>query len=76
MHAFANPARFLRLARWPTPALRGARSLVLRERGLRDHDRDNTFRAEGLLAKRDESYVPRELESITEAQKRATIATR
>lgn len=29
-----------------------------------------------MLAKRDESYVPRELESITEAQKRATIATR
>ena len=35
---------------------------------------DGTFRAEELLAKHDEKYMPRELEDMTEAQKRQTIA--
>ncbi len=37
-------------------------------------DPDGTFRATNLLAKHDENYVPRELEDMTEAQKRATVA--
>ena len=35
---------------------------------------DGTFEATNLLAKHDENYVPRELEHMTEAQKRATVA--
>ena len=35
---------------------------------------DGTFVATNLLAKHDENYVPRELEHMTEAQKRATVA--
>jgi cytochrome c-type biogenesis protein CcmE len=35
---------------------------------------DGTFVADNLLAKHDESYVPRELEDMTEAQKRQTVA--
>jgi cytochrome c-type biogenesis protein CcmE len=35
---------------------------------------DGTFVASNLLAKHDENYVPRELEDMTEAQKRATVA--
>jgi len=35
---------------------------------------DGTFVAESLLAKHDENYVPRELQDMTEAQKRETVA--
>jgi len=35
---------------------------------------DGTFVADNLLAKHDENYVPRELEDMTEAQKRQTVA--
>ena len=35
---------------------------------------DGTFVASNLLAKHDENYVPRELEDMTESQKRATVA--
>ncbi len=35
---------------------------------------DGTFMAETLLAKHDENYVPRELEEMTEAQARQTVA--
>ena len=35
---------------------------------------DGTFAASNLLAKHDENYVPRELEDMTAAQKRATVA--
>ena len=35
---------------------------------------DGTFVATNLLAKHDENYVPRELEHMTEAQKRSTVA--
>lgn len=34
---------------------------------------DGTFVADNLLAKHDENYVPRELEEMTEAQKRMAI---
>jgi cytochrome c-type biogenesis protein CcmE len=35
---------------------------------------DGTFVADNLLAKHDENYVPRELEHMTEAQKREAVA--
>ena len=35
---------------------------------------DGTFDADTLLAKHDENYVPRELEEMTAAQARATVA--
>ena len=35
---------------------------------------DGAFQASNLLAKHDESYMPRELEDMTEAQKRAAVA--
>lgn len=35
---------------------------------------DGTFVADTLLAKHDEKYVPRELEAMTEAQKRKAVA--
>ena len=35
---------------------------------------DGTFEATNLLAKHDENYMPRELEEMTAAQKRETIA--
>ena len=35
---------------------------------------DGTFQASNLLAKHDENYMPRELEDMTEAQKRAAVA--
>jgi cytochrome c-type biogenesis protein CcmE len=35
---------------------------------------DGTFAASNLLAKHDENYMPRELEAMSEAQKRQTIA--
>ncbi len=35
---------------------------------------DGTFRADELLAKHDENYMPRELEDMTEAQKRQAVA--
>jgi len=35
---------------------------------------DGTFRADNLLAKHDENYMPRELEDMTDEQKRAAIA--
>jgi cytochrome c-type biogenesis protein CcmE len=35
---------------------------------------DGTFVADNLLAKHDENYVPRELEDMTEAQKREAVA--
>ena len=35
---------------------------------------DGTFAATNLLAKHDENYMPRELEDMTEAQKRAAVA--
>ncbi|MGB3753498.1 MAG: cytochrome c maturation protein CcmE [Parerythrobacter sp.] len=35
---------------------------------------DGTFMADTLLAKHDENYVPRELEEMTEAQARQTVA--
>lgn len=35
---------------------------------------DGTFAADTLLAKHDENYVPRELEAMTEAQKKAAVA--
>jgi len=35
---------------------------------------DGTFTASNLLAKHDENYMPRELEDMTEAQKRAAVA--
>ena len=35
---------------------------------------DGTFVADNLLAKHDEKYIPRELEEMTAAQKRAAIA--
>ena len=35
---------------------------------------DGTFVASNLLAKHDENYMPRELEDMTEAQKRAAVA--
>jgi cytochrome c-type biogenesis protein CcmE len=35
---------------------------------------DGTFVADNLLAKHDENYVPRELEDMSEAQKRQTVA--
>ena len=35
---------------------------------------DGTFKADNLLAKHDENYVPRELADMTEAQKRAAVA--
>jgi len=35
---------------------------------------DGTFVASNLLAKHDENYMPRELENMTEAQKRAAVA--
>jgi len=34
---------------------------------------DGTFVADNLLAKHDENYVPRELQDMTEAQKRAAV---
>lgn len=34
---------------------------------------DGSFVADGLLAKHDESYVPRELKDMTEAQKQAAV---
>lgn len=36
--------------------------------------RGGTFIADNLLAKHDENYVPRELEDMTKAQARATVA--
>lgn len=36
--------------------------------------RDGVFVADNLLAKHDENYMPRELEDMTEAQKRAAVA--
>ena len=44
---------------------------VVAEGSLRPN---GTFVATNLLAKHDENYVPRELEHMTEAQKRATVA--
>ncbi len=44
---------------------------VVAEGSLRS---DGTFAATNLLAKHDENYMPRELEDMTAAQKRATIA--
>ena len=35
---------------------------------------DGTFAASNLLAKHDENYMPRELEDMSEAQKRAAVA--
>ena len=35
---------------------------------------NGTFKADNLLAKHDENYVPRELKDMTEAQKRAAVA--
>ena len=35
---------------------------------------DGTFEATNLLAKHDENYMPRELENMTAAQKRETVA--
>ena len=35
---------------------------------------DGTFAASDLLAKHDENYMPRELEDMSEAQKRAAVA--
>lgn len=35
---------------------------------------DGTFAADSLLAKHDENYVPRELEAMTAAQKKAAVA--
>ena len=35
---------------------------------------DGAFQASNLLAKHDENYMPRELEDMTEAQKRAAVA--
>ncbi|MGX7953020.1 cytochrome c maturation protein CcmE [Tsuneonella sp. HG249] len=35
---------------------------------------DGTFKADTLLAKHDENYVPRELEAMTAAQKKAAVA--
>ena len=35
---------------------------------------DGTFAATNLLAKHDENYMPRELEDMTEAQRRAAVA--
>ena len=35
---------------------------------------DGTFAATNLLAKHDENYMPRELDDMTEAQKRAAVA--
>jgi cytochrome c-type biogenesis protein CcmE len=35
---------------------------------------DGTFAASNLLAKHDENYMPRELEDMTEAQRRAAVA--
>lgn len=35
---------------------------------------DGTFKADNLLAKHDENYMPRELEDMTEAQKREAVA--
>jgi cytochrome c-type biogenesis protein CcmE len=35
---------------------------------------NGTFMADTLLAKHDEKYVPRELQNMTEAQKRASVA--
>jgi cytochrome c-type biogenesis protein CcmE len=35
---------------------------------------DGTFRADELLAKHDENYMPRELEDMTAEQKRAAVA--
>jgi len=35
---------------------------------------DGTFAANDLLAKHDENYMPRELEDMSEAQKRAAVA--
>ena len=35
---------------------------------------DGTFAASNLLAKHDENYMPRELEDMTAAQKRAAVA--
>ena len=35
---------------------------------------DGTFAASNLLAKHDENYMPRELEDMNEAQKRAAVA--
>lgn len=35
---------------------------------------NGTFMADTLLAKHDENYVPRELQNMTEAQKRASVA--
>jgi len=35
---------------------------------------DGTFQADTLLAKHDENYVPRELEAMTAAQKKAAVA--
>lgn len=34
---------------------------------------DGTFVADGLLAKHDEKYIPRELKDMTEAQKQAAV---
>ena len=34
---------------------------------------DGTFVADNLLAKHDENYIPRELEHMTEEQKRAAV---
>lgn len=54
-----------------TPDLFTEGSGVVAEGSLRP---DGTFEATNLLAKHDENYVPRELEDMTEAQKRETIA--
>ena len=35
---------------------------------------DGTFKADNLLAKHDENYMPRELEDMTEQQKREAVA--
>ncbi|KRA83675.1 cytochrome c maturation protein CcmE [Altererythrobacter sp. Root672] len=35
---------------------------------------DGTFKADNLLAKHDENYMPRELEDMSAAQKRETVA--
>ena len=35
---------------------------------------DGTFKADNLLAKHDENYMPRELKDMTEAQKREAVA--
>jgi cytochrome c-type biogenesis protein CcmE len=53
------------------PALFVEGSGVVAEGAMRP---DGTFAASNLLAKHDENYMPRELEDMTEAQKRAAVA--